>query len=123
MPRDAYSEGDSTLIVRWEFGSEIVPETGSVKQEKHLEEDPPHVFLIFTSFNEEMNGEYHCFSNNTHSSDIDSVHIIGKLHVTYSLNKNTSASLLFPWKASSFIVLEAVCRRSLCRLIKEKTQR
>ena len=82
VPADAYSEFDDTLTVHWEFESEIVPEMGTVRQKKYLRENPPHVLLIFSSFNEEMNGEYHCFSNNTNSDDMDTTRLIGKLHVT-----------------------------------------
>ena len=81
----AYNALDDTLTIHWEFDSRIVPDKGAVRQEMHLEQDPPYVLLIFTSFNKEMNGEYHCHSNNTHSVDIDTVTVIGKQYVPYSI--------------------------------------
>ena len=81
VPTDAYNELENTLTIHWEFDSVRVPDTGAVRQEMNLEQDPPHVLLIFTSFNEEMNGDYHCLSNNTFGSDKKTVSIIGKLYV------------------------------------------
>lgn len=79
VPADAYDGPNNTLSIYWEFNSEMVPLSGAIRQEIVLNRNPPHALLIFDHFSTTANGEYTCYSTNNHSSDSETVKIIGKL--------------------------------------------